>query len=113
MKYSPMGHLIEKILKGDVSDNIKPCLFNKKWVYELVPGMTKKGTINDNLFIKSNKKIIDYYISNPDQLEKDFNNITCNGEEYIQGYLDNKKIIAFSELPNEYVLDVHRMFDQL
>jgi hypothetical protein len=31
MKYSPKGHLIEKILKGDVSDNIKACLFNKKW----------------------------------------------------------------------------------
>jgi hypothetical protein len=110
MKYSPKGHLIEKILKGDVSDNIKACLFNKKWVYELVPNMGKKSSAE---FIKSNKKIIDYYVENPDQLVKDFNHVSSNGEEYIQGYLENKKIISFDELPKEYVLDVHKMYSNL
>jgi hypothetical protein len=44
---------------------------------------------------------------------KDFNHVSSNGEEYIQGYLENKKIISFDELPKEYVLDVHKMYSNL
>ena len=116
MKYTPKGHLIEKILKGDVSDNIKACLFNKKWMFELIPDIVSKSksksksTPKDSGFIKCNKKIIDYYLENPEQLEKDFNHVSSKDEVYVQGYLENKKIISFDELPKEYVLDVHKMY---
>ncbi len=113
MKYSPKGHLIEKILKGDVSDNIKACTFNKKWGQDLVPGTPKKATVEGSVYIKVNKKFIDYYLENPEKLESDVNNVSCQGEEYIKGYKENKKIIDFTELPKEYVEDVHKMYTKL
>ena len=97
MKYSPKGHLIEKILKGDVSDNIKPCLFNKKWSQDLIKDTPKKGSVDGSLYIKANKKIIDYYLSYPEKLDIDIQNVACQGEEYIKGYTENKKLIDFSE----------------
>ena len=105
MKYSPKGHLIEKILKGDVSDNIEACLFNKNLVKELVPGMPAKIKSTSD-YIKANKKIIDYYIENPDELEK---HIMAN-PEYIKGYTENKKLIAFSELPKEYIDSINLLY---
>ena len=128
MKYSPKAHLIEKILKGDVSDNISACLFNKKMVQQLIPSMVPKKVvkkvkktdmktdmktdkeeddIDPTLYIKANKKIIDYYLENPDKLEEDIDNtMKTEGIEYIQGYKENKKLIQMSELPQEYKEDV-------
>ncbi len=102
MKMSPKAHLIEKILKGDVSDNISACLFNKKLLSELVPGTGGK----DDKFIKTNKKILDYYLEHLDQLENDY---AKYGEKYIQGFSNNKKLIDFSELPANYIKDVENM----
>jgi 5'-3' exonuclease len=113
MKYSPKGHLIEKILKGDVSDNIGSCMFNKKWTQDLVKGVPKKTTVEGNLFIKTNKKILEYYIENPEQLEIDIKNVTCQGDEYIKGYENNKRLIDFTYLPTEYVEDVHKMYEKI
>jgi hypothetical protein len=113
MKYSPKGHLIEKILKGDVSDNIKPCMFNKKWNQDLVPSTTKKASVENGLYIKTNKKTIEYYLSKPEQLEADIRNVSCQGEEYVRGYNENKKLIDFNELPQEYVKDVHEMYGKI
>lgn len=104
MRMSPQGHLMEKILKGDVSDNIGACLFNKKLLSELVPGSSKP----DDKFIKTNKKILDYYLEHLDQLVKDY---TKYGEKYIEGFEMNKKLVAFSELPTEYVKDVEKLFN--
>ena len=124
MKYSPKAHLIEKILKGDVSDNIPACLFNKKMVHQLIPSMVPKKIvkkvkktdkqeedgIDPTLYIKTNKKIIDYYLENPDKLEDDIENtMKTEGIEYIQGYKENKKLIQMSELPQEYKEDVNMM----
>jgi 5'-3' exonuclease len=113
MKYSPKGHLIEKILKGDVSDNIKPCMFNKKWNQDLVPSTTKKASVENGLYIKTNKKTIEYYLSKPEQLDADIRNVSCQGEEYVRGYKENKKLIDFNELPQEYVKDVHEMYSKI
>ncbi len=113
MKYSPKGHLIEKILKGDVSDNIKACNFSKKWGQDLVPGMPKKASVDSGLYLKATKKFIDYYLENPDKLEVDVQNVSCQGDEYIKGYKENKKIIDFTELPDEYVEDVDKMYNKL
>ena len=124
MKYSPKAHLIEKILKGDVSDNIPSCLFNKKMVQQLIPSMSPKkvvkkvkktqpkeeDSIDPTLYIKANKKIIEYYLENPDKLEEDIENIMKTEDiEYIQGYKENKKLIQMSELPEEYKEDVSLM----
>ena len=127
MKYSPKVHLIEKILKGDVSDNISACLFNKKMVQQLISSMAPKKVvkkvkktdktidkeeddIDPTLYIKANKKIIDYYLENPDKLEDDIENtMKTEGIEYIQGYKENKKLIQMSELPEEYKEDVSMM----
>jgi 5'-3' exonuclease len=128
MKYPPKTHLIEKILKGDVSDNISACLFNKKIVQQLIPSMVPKkivkkvnkktdkdeDDIDPTLYIKVNKKIIDYYLENPDKLEEDIENTMKNeGIEYIQGYKENKKLIQMSELPQEYQEDVSMMIKKL
>ena len=105
--------LIEKILKGDVSDNIKPCMFNKKWNQDLVPSTTKKASVENGLYIKTNKKTIEYYLSKPEQLDADIRNVSCQGEEYVRGYKENKKLIDFNELPQEYVKDVHEMYSKI
>ncbi len=105
MKFSPKGHLIEKILKGDISDNIEACSFNKKIVKDLVPGMPAKIKSTSD-YIKANKKIIDYYVNNPDELEKHI----MDHPEYIKGYEENKKLIAFSELPKEYIEQINLLY---
>jgi hypothetical protein len=118
MKHSPHGHLVEKIIKGDTSDNIGPCLFSKKWVHHFVPGMPKLVNIDPIIYIKSNKKIMEYYIKNPEQLAKDVAEVKCNSEkdsekEYIKGYSQNKQLVDFNELPTEYVSDVGKMYAKL
>jgi 5'-3' exonuclease len=109
MKMTPKAHLMEKILKGDVSDNISSCLFNKKLLSELVPGSTKATDKAKSVeqFIKTNKKILDYYLEHLEQLEKDYGTY---GEKYIEGFATNKKLIDFSELPSEYIKDVEKLF---
>ena len=115
MKYSPEGHLMEKILKGDVSDNIEACLFNKKLIYKFIPVFANSDkdsdNINPDLYIKANKKIIDYYIEKPEQLEKDIS-ISGGDIEYIKGYNENKKLIKFTELPTEYVKDILELYSK-
>jgi 5'-3' exonuclease len=121
MKYSPEGHLIEKILKGDVSDNIDACLFNKKFAHQLIPELKNSKTgkndtnINPELYIKANKKIIDYYVENTEQLEKDISTVLNHSEngtnvEYVKGYNENKKLIKFTELPSEYVKGILALY---
>ena len=115
MKYSPEGHLMEKILKGDVSDNIEACLFNKKLTYKFIPVFANSDkdsdNINPDLYIKANKKIIDYYLEKPEQLEKDIS-ISGGDIEYIKGYNENKKLIKFTELPTEYVNDILELYSK-
>jgi 5'-3' exonuclease len=108
MKYSPFAHLVEKIIKGDVSDNIPPCLFNKKWL------PTELKTRSKDDFVKPNKAILEYYLKNPEKLEEDIKNVSDKSkEEYIKGYTENKRLIAFSELPKEYVTEIIKAFNAL
>ena len=101
-----------KSKKSTTSEN-KPCLFNKKWSQDLIKDTPKKGSVDGSLYIKANKKIIDYYLSYPEKLDIDIQNVACQGEEYIKGYTENKKLIDFSELPDEYVKDVNTMYHKL
>jgi 5'-3' exonuclease len=119
MKYSPEFHLLEKILKGDVSDNIQACEFNKELIMEVIPEMkpktktkskTKAG--DEIVKVKTNKKILDYYMSQSDskQIEKD---IARMGANFVFGYEENKKLIDFNELPKEYVKNIHDLVSTL
>ncbi len=121
MKYSPEFHLLEKILKGDVSDNIQACEFNKELIMEVIPEMkpktkpktkTKSTTENEIVKVKANKKILDHYMnqSDPKQIEKD---IARMGDNFVFGYQENKKLIDFNELPTEYVKNIHELLDTL
>jgi 5'-3' exonuclease len=123
MKYSPEFHLLEKILKGDVSDNIQACEFNKELIMEVIPEMKPKTktkpktkltseTETEIVKVKANKKILDYYMSqsDPKQIEND---IARMGNNFVFGYKENKKLIDFNELPEEYVKNIHTLVDTL
>ena len=121
MKYSPEFHLLEKILKGDVSDNIQACEFNKELIMEVIPEMkpktkpktkTKSITETEIVKVKANKKILDHYMnqSDPKQIEKD---IARMGANFVFGYEENKKLIDFNELPTEYVKNIHDLVSTL
>ena len=110
MKYSPFAHLVEKIIKGDVSDNIPPCQFNKKWLPILIDKDLKTRSKDD--FVKTNKQIIEHYLKHPEKLEEDIKTVFDKSkEEYIKGYTKNKRLIAFSELPKEYVTEILKAFN--
>ena len=122
MKYSPKGHLIEKILKGDVSDNIDSCLFNKYWVNHLTKDKDKdkdkdkekeKDKTKDiDIYIKPNKKILNYYVENPEKVEEDIKNVNLkdNTREYIKRYEENTGLIDFNKLPEKYINDVWNIY---
>ena len=84
--------VVKKVKKTDKKTDKKP---------------NEEDDVDPILYIKANKKIIEYYLENPDKLEEDIENtMKTEGIEYIQGYKENKKLIKMSELPDEYKEDV-------
>lgn len=100
MKYKPEEHLMEKILSGDKSDNIPACRFNKVWVSHLVPPKPKTNVTKQG-FISCNKKILNYYRSNPKQLELDIAHVEQNRDQYIKDCQQNRTLIDFNYIPTD------------
>lgn len=114
MKFKPEEHLMEKILIGDKSDNIPACRFNKVWVHRLVPPKPKVNFTSDKkVFINCNKKILDYYKSNPNQLELDITQVKQNGDEYILDCTQNRTLIDFNYLPDDITNEIWDKYKKL
>jgi len=112
MKYKPEEHLMEKILSGDKSDNIPACRFNKVWVQRLVPPKPKTSPGKKG-FINCNKKILDYYRSNPSQLQLDIAQVKQNGDEYVQDCQKNRTLIDFNSLPDDITKEIWAGYKKL
>jgi hypothetical protein len=109
MKYKPEEHLMEKILNGDKSDNIPPCRFNTAWVQILVPPKLKVNPVKSP-YIKCNKKILDYYRSNPKQLDLDISQVNQNGEEYVKDCKQNRTLIDFNSIPANISNEIWKLY---
>lgn len=109
-KINPKEIVINKILKGDYSDNILPILLRKGKTSDKQYKISNKD-INYDLDINDNNKVYEY-LSNLTNLKNYKDRIHNTAEEALEHFKYNKTLILLNESNYpDYVLDILKQHD--